>query len=73
MKRSIWKVLAPVSLLALAACSEVSDNQGTSSEIAQTAADMAGASPEEAAAPVAADAARPGDSPDIPVSLPKLA
>ena len=77
MKRSTWKWLAPVSLIALAACSEAEQAAGNA-EVASAEVDLAAASTDEsttAAAEAASDTglAQLGERPDIPVTLPKMA
>ena len=66
MRTLISGVLLSVSLIALAACSEATDEQPASLEIADRGPAASEAAPRGARAPLA-------DRPDIPVSLPKMA
>jgi len=74
--RSSLKLLAPISLVALAACSEASQDPAGEAEhltTAQTEAAVATADAAEEAAPTGDSGFVLTDRPDIPVTLPKMA
>ena len=72
MSRSTLKLLAPISLLALAACSNASDEQPALNELADTSADAAIAPPSASEA-TSGELAPLGERPEIPMTLPKMA
>ena len=69
MKRVRWKVLAPLGLVLLAACSAGSDDEATGVAAAENATESAAPNVSQ----VGTGAAALGDRPDLPVSLPKMA
>ena len=71
MRKSL-KFLAPLTLIALSACSQESD-EAASTQIAEVSADLAEPSLEAAVSPPAGESAALAERADIPVSLPKMA
>jgi hypothetical protein len=78
--RNSLKLLAPISLLALAACGQASEDNAIESEVASSAEEAAApaqavaeAAPADAASGESARPALPDMPGDIPVTLPKMA
>lgn len=71
--RNSLKLLAPISLLALAACSSETDGSSTDASFGKTASEEAVADSATEAAPTGGDFATLPDRAAIPVTLPKMA